>query len=403
MGAASGVRSVDYAAFDRLSLERLQARQTEKWRRHPSDVLPAFIAEMDFELAPPIRDALIDAVRAGETGYAWRSHALSEAFCTFARTRFAWQVDPAGVLLIPDVMVGITEFLRAAGRPGDGVVINPPVYPPFFSHIAEAGLRVVEAPLAKNRKTYELDLGALEDAFRAGARFYLLCNPHNPTGRVFSRNALVSIADLASRYDAIVLADEIHAPLVMPGHQHAPFLSLGEQAAERAIAFVSASKGWNLPGLKCAQAVVASQRMRELVARMPEEMIARVGNLGVIGSTIAYREGVDWLDDLLTILDRNRHLMRDWLEELIPAVDYEMPEGTYLAWLDCRALKLPEEPADFFLKRGKVSLGPGPNFGRQGAGYARVTMATSASILREIVERLADSVGRPRASSQVEA
>jgi cystathionine beta-lyase len=376
------------AEFDGVSLDRLRHRQTEKWRRHPIDVLPAFVAEMDFSLAPPIRDALLEAVRAGDTGYAWRSSDLSRALSDFARSRFGWQVDPQGVLLIPDVMVGITEFLRAAGRPGDQVVINPPVYPPFFSHIAEAGLQVAEAPLAHLGDRYELDLDALGRAFANGARFYLLCNPHNPTGRVFSREELLSVARLASQFEVTVLADEIHAPLVMAGHQHIPFLSLGQVAAERGISFVSASKGWNLPGLKCAQAVVSSDRMQDTLKRLPEEIIARVGNLGVIGSTVAYQDGRAWLDDLLEVIDRNRQFLGDWIAELLPNVRYQMPEGTYLAWLDCRALNLTQEPAEFFLERGKVSLGPGPNFGREGKGYVRITMATSAAILRDIVERM---------------
>ena len=380
------------AGFDDLSLERLHRRQTEKWRRHPSDVLPAFVAEMDFALAPAVREAIVEAVDAGETGYAWRSSELAQALAEFAGRRFDWQIDPAGVLLIPDVMVGITEFLRATARPGDGVVINPPVYPPFFSHIAEAGMQVVEAPLTLGPQGYGLDFDALERAFRGGARFYLLCNPHNPTGRVFSRPDLLRIADLAERYDVMILADEIHAPLVMPGQRHVPFLSLGDRAAERAIAFVSASKGWNIPGLKCAQAVVASDRMHELANRMPEELIARVGNLGIIASRAAYRGAIAWLDGLLPVLDRNRRLMADLLREMLPGVRYFPPQGTYLAWLDCRRLNLPGEPVEVFLERGKVSLGPGPKFGSQGAGYVRVTMATSTGILREIVERMRNSL-----------
>lgn len=375
-------------AFDDLSLDQLRQRETEKWRRHPADVLPAFVAEMDFPLAPPIRECLVQAVRSGVTGYAWASPELSQALAAFARRRFEWKIDPANVVLIPDVMFGVTEFLRAAGKPGDGVVINPPVYPPFFSHIPEAGLRVIEAPLASRPDGYDLDLDAVERAFDQGARFYLFCNPHNPTGRVFSREQLVRIAELAERYDAIVLADEIHAPLVMPGHRHVPFLSIGGSATEHAVALASASKGWNIPGLKCAQLVVGSDRMKAMVSRMPAELVGRVGSFGVLATIAAYRDSVGWLDDLLLVLDRNRHLMASWLEEDMPAIRYHRPQGTYLAWLDCRALPLPSEPVDFFLQHGKVALGPGPMFGRLGSGYVRVTMGTSAGILREIVDRM---------------
>ena len=383
--------SADLQAFDQVSLAELRRRQTEKWRHFPEDVLPAFVAEMDFPLAPSIREALLDAIERGETGYAWRSTNLAQAFAEFAGRRFDWAVDPANVILIPDVMVGVTEFLRAAGRPGDGVVINPPVYPPFFSHIAEAGLRVVEAPLTFGQDGYALDFDSLEHAFVNAGRFYLMSNPHNPTGLVFSRAELQQIVELAERHEVIVIADEIHAPLIMPGSRHTPFLALPE-AASRGIAFVSASKGWNIPGLKCAQAVIASDAMRRLTDRMPEELIARVGILGIVASVAAYRSAETWLDTLLQVIDRNRNLLARLIEERLPSVWYRPPNGTYLAWLDCRRLQLPMEPVDFFLERGRVALGPGPRFGKQGAGFVRITMGTSEAILREIVERMRQAV-----------
>jgi cysteine-S-conjugate beta-lyase len=380
------------AAFDDLSVAELRRRSSEKWRRYPADVLPAFVAEMDFPLAPPIADALIEAARRGDTGYASKSDGLNRALAGFAARRFDWRLVPDDVRLIPDVMVGVTEVLRVAARSRHGVVINPPVYPPFYTHIVEAGCRVVEAPLAIGSDGYQLDLVALERAFQSGARVYLFCNPHNPTGRVFSREELERIAELAQTYDVLVLADEIHAPLALPGARHTPFLSLGPSVAERTIAFVSATKGWNIPGLKCAQAVVASDAMQSLLERLPEELIARVGNLGVIASTVAYRDAESWLDDLLVVIDRNRRLMAELLADRLPEIRYQPPEGTYLAWLDCRALELPKEPVDFFLEQGRVALGPGPKFGTSGTGFVRVTMGTSAGILREIVDRMSIAV-----------
>lgn len=374
--------------FDDVSLTDLRRRQSYKWRAFPSDVLPAFVAEMDFPLAPPVAEALMAAVREGDTGYAWPSADLTQALTDFMRARFRWEVDPSGVVLVPDVMVGVGELLRVASRPGEGVVINTPVYPPFFRHIAAAGCRVVEAPLAYGSRGYELDLGAVERSFAAGASVYLLCNPHNPTGRVFSRAELGRVAELAHRYRVLVIADEIHAPLVLPGAHHIPFLSLGEPATTHGIALLSASKAWNIPGLKCAQAVAASERIRALVGRLSEDLSPRVGNLGVIASAAAYRDGGGWLDDLIQVLDRNRGLMSELLAERLPGVRYLPPEGGYLAWLDCRALGLAEEPVDAFLARGRVALGPGPRFGAQGVGHVRITMATTAAILREIVERM---------------
>ena len=380
-------------AFDEVSLTELRRRASYKWRAFPDDILPAFVAEMDFPLAPPVAAAIVDAVALGDAGYAWPIQELGEALSGFLQARFRWSVDPTDVTLLPDVMVGITEVLRRAVNPSDGVVINTPVYPPFFDHIVEAGCKVVEAPLADGPDGYELDFAILERAFSSG-RVYLLCNPHNPTGRVFSRSDVERIAELAELHDVLVLSDEIHAPLALQGAVHTPFLSLGEYAAKRAVAFISASKAWNIPGLKCAQVVATSDAMRALVGRLPEGMGFRAGNLGVMASIAAYRDGSPWLDELLAVLDRNRQLLGDLLEEHLPAVRYTRPEGTYLAWLDCRGLGLKDEPVDVFRERGRVALGPGPKFGAHGTGHVRVTMGTSAGILRTIVERMRSAVAK---------
>jgi cystathionine beta-lyase len=382
-----------HGSFDKLSLTDLRRRRSHKWQLFPPDVLPAFVAEMDFPLAPSIEAALAEAVARGDTGYAHPTSELGEALAGFARDRFAWEVDPSEVTLIPDVMSGITEFLRAAFKPGDGVVINTPVYPPFFRQIAEAGCSVVEAPLAEGFGGYQLDLDAIERAFKSGARGYLLCNPHNPTGRVFARAELELASALADRYGVKVLADEIHAPLALAGARHTSFLSVGGPAAEMGVVFISASKAWNIPGLKCAQLIVASDAMRSMVQRLPEGLASRTGHLGVIASIAAYREGGPWLDDLLEVIDRNRHLLRELLAKHLPQVRMSPPQGGYLAWLDCRALGLAEEPVDFFLKRGRLALGPGPKFGAQGVGHVRITMATTEEILRDIVERMRSAVG----------
>jgi cystathionine beta-lyase len=381
------------SAFDQLSLTELRRRQSSKWRMFPADVLPAFVAEMDFLLAPPVATALAEAVAIGDTGYAIQTPELGQALSGFARDRFEWDVNPADVTLLPDVMNGVREVLSVALKPGDGVVINTPVYPPFFRYIAQAGCQVVEVPLEEGFGGYQLDLDALERAFKSGARGYLLCNPHNPTGRVFARAELQVVADLAERYGVTVFADEIHAPLVLAGARHTSFLSLGGAAAELGAVFISASKAWNIPGLKCAQVVVASDAMRSVVKRLPEGIASRAGNLGIIASIAAYREGGPWLDELLEVIDRNRHLLRDLLAEQLPPVRMGPPQGGYLAWLDCRGLGLNQEPVDFFLEHARVALGRGPNFGAPGVGHVRITMATTEDILRSIVERMHAAVG----------
>ena len=375
-----------------LSLDELRLRHSYKWRAYPPDALPTFVAEMDVSLAPAISRTLREAVDRGDTGYATPDPALAEALSAFHTDRFGWAPEPKDVLLLPDVMAGICELLRVAVPPGSAVVVNPPVYPPFFSDIGLSGCRVVEAPLARAGSGYALDFDALDSAFAAGAAAYLLCNPHNPTGLVPSAAELGQVAELALRHHVLVLADEIHAPLALPGAHHIPYLSLPEARAN-GVAFTSATKGWNLPGLKCAQAMSASEPMRALLRRLPEDIGFRAGNLGVAASVAAYGESVGWLDGLLSLLDQNRALLADLLARRLPEVGFVWPQATYLAWLDCSRLGLAEDPARVFLRRGRVALRPGPDFGSGGAGWVRATIATSPEIITEIVERMRVSLG----------
>jgi cystathionine beta-lyase len=370
-----------------LPLSELRRRRSYKWRAYPADVIPTFVAEMDVTLAAPVTRALQDAIAAGDTGYALPDPELSEAVSSFHLARFGWQLDPADVRLIPDVMAGVSELLRRAVPPGSGVVVNTPAYPPFFHHIGETRCRVVEAPLARAGAGWALDLDTVEAAFTTGAAVYLLCNPHNPTGLVMTEEELRKIAELAERFRVLVLADEIHAPLTLEGARHVPFLSIPEARA-RGIALVSASKAWNLPGLKCAQLVTAAPALRSLVHRLPEELVYGAGNLGVIASIAAYRDGGPWLDQLLVLVDHNRRLLGDLLADRLPEVGYVPPQGTYLAWLDCTRLELPGEPAKVFLKKGRVALRRGPDFGSIGTGWVRATIATAPAILVQIVERM---------------
>ena len=380
-------------AFADVDLAELRGRWSYKWRRYPADVLPAFVAEMDFAIAEPIRGALAAAVERGDTGYAWPAAELTEALGRFAAARFGWEVAPGDVSLLPDVMAGVTELLRVAVPPGSGVVINTPVYPPFYGHIEEAGCRPVPAPLARDGAGYALDLDAVEAAFAGGARVYLLCNPHNPTGLVLSCDELVRVAELAERHSVLVLSDEIHSPLVLPAAVHVPYLSTGEAARRHGVALVAASKGWNVPGLKCAQLVAQSEPMRELAGRLREDVPFRAGLFGVIAAASAYAGGVPWLDAVCAAIDGKRRLMGELVEEMLPGVRYEPPRGTYLAWLDCSGLDLPGEPVDVFLERGRVALGAGLDFGPEGRGFVRVTLATGDNVLREIADRMRSALG----------
>ena len=380
--------------FDDLTLAELRQRQSLKWRNYPPDVLPLWVAEMDTRPAPAVRAALQAALDLGDTGYPW-GQGYAEAYADAAAAAWGWRPDPTATTLVADVMTGVVEVLRLVTDPGDAVVVVPPVYPPFFSFVRHAGRRVVEAPLGEDDR---LDAAALDRACveaTAGGRraALLLSSPHNPTGTVHTADELAAVAALAERRGVRVVVDEIHAPLTYPGTGpgFTPYLSV--PGAERGFVLFSASKAWNLAGLKAALAV-AGPGARDELAAMPEVVSHGASSLGVIAHTAALRDGQDWLAEHLAGLDAQRRLLATLLAERLPAVGYRLPAATYLAWLDCRPLGLPQEPAPFFLEHARVALGVGPDFGRPGAGHVRLNFATSTAGLTEAVDRMAEAVRR---------
>ncbi|MFJ7045498.1 MalY/PatB family protein [Streptomyces sp. NPDC101112] len=386
-----------------LSLDQLRRRGSMKWRTHAADVLPLWVAEMDVPLASPVADALREAIDAGDTGYP-AGTGFAESLAGFAARRWNWDgvvIDRTAV--IPDVMTGAVQVLRLITEPGDPVVVNSPVYAPFYAFIAHDDRRIVEAPLGRDLR---IDPAALDEAFRrarersgTGRVAYLLSNPHNPTGTVHTREELAAVAESARRHGVRVVADEIHAPLVLPGAEFTPYLSV--PGAEDAFSLMSATKGWNLAGIKAALALAGPEAAGDL-RRIPEEVHHGASYLGVIAHTAAYRQGEAWLDALLAGLDTNRHLLGELVAQHLPGVGYARPEGTYLAWLDCRSLDLaPEEgstdlavvtdlagPARLFLDHARVALSSGHIFGTGGAGHVRLNFATSRAVLTEAVTRM---------------
>jgi cystathionine beta-lyase len=369
-------------------LPELRRRRSAKWRTHPADVLPLTVAEMDFALAPPILDAVRAAVDASDTGYSAAVPQLGQAFAGFADARWDWTVDPEAVTAITDVGVGVVELLRVLVRPGDVVAASPPVYPPFFDWIPEAGARLHEVPLAHTDHGWCLDLEAIEAAFAVHPAVFLLCNPHNPVGRVHTRDELIALVRLARRYGVTIVSDEIHAPVVLPGATFTPILTV-PGAAELAVSVVSASKAFNLAGLKCAAVVTGSPAMAGVVSRFPPDARWRTGHLGVLATIAAFREGGPWLDDLLTTLDARRTQLGDLLRDRLPMVDWHPPQATYLAWLNCTKLGADSEPRDLFLERGRIALEPGPRFGAAGAGFVRLNFGTSAEVLDQATAGMA--------------
>lgn len=370
------------------TLAELSRRKSYKWRYYPADVLPAFVAEMDFTQAEPISEAIRQALAIGDTGYPHVGE-LGEAYAAFAAARLGWTPRTDWIFPVPDVMTGIAEVLGALTPHGSGVVISPPVYGPFFFRLEFAGRKVVQAPLRPAADgSYDLDIDVLDRALaEPGVSSYVLCSPHNPLGKVWTRDELLAIADVCLRHDAVLAVDEIHAPLVLPGMQFVPFGSLEHEMAARAYVFTSASKGWNIAGLKCGVAVAGSQRAAGMLDERWESLLA--SHLGVLATVAAFTEGLDWLDAVNAQIAANqRHLARLLAAEL-PEVGYLPGPASFLAWLDCRKLGLGDDPAAAFLERGKVALTPGTYFGPQGAGYARLNIGTSPELLAEAVRRMA--------------
>jgi cysteine-S-conjugate beta-lyase len=377
--------------FDAITEVVLRRRQSAKWKFFAEDVLPAWVAEMDFPLAEPIRRALHDAVAADDLGYA-DPRGLGDAAVPWTRDSWGWTVQKDDVHVIADVVTGIGEVLRVGTAPGDGVVIEPPVYHPFASTIRQHGRVVVEAPIAVRDGAYAPDLEAIERAYAGGARAHLLCSPHNPSGMVYSTTELTAIAELADHHQVLVISDEIHAPLTLSGATHHPFAGLSAAAARCSIVMTSASKTWNIAGLKAAMMIACGERGRATLAKLPPDTPYHAGHLGVIASRAALGQGQAWRSLVLAILERNRDLLGNLLAEHLPKIRWIPPQAGYLAWLDCRELGLGDDPARAFLQRGRVALSSGPMFGSQGAGFARLNIATSRALLEEAVRRMADSL-----------
>jgi len=371
-------------------LDRLRRRTSEKWGAHPSDVLPMFVAEMDYPLAPAIAEALHAAVELGDTGYVNpRDRGAGEAFAAFARDAWDWSPDPARMGITTDVSVAIVEAVRRLAAPGDGVIITPPVYPPFFDLVPEAGARVVEVPLLDDGAGYALDLDGIDRALAAGARGVLLCNPHNPLGLVHPRSELERLARIVERHGGFVVSDEIHAPLTHPGVAFTPYLSVSDAARAHGIAAESGSKAFNLAGLKAAFLVPESERMAELVRALPEEVTFRTGLFGLMATRAGFAESREWLAGTLAAITANVELLEALLASELPGARLRRPSASYLAWIDLRALGWGDDPAVRILEQARVALSSGPAFGREGRGFVRMNLACAPELVAEAVSRIA--------------
>ncbi|MEM8924889.1 MAG: aminotransferase class I/II-fold pyridoxal phosphate-dependent enzyme [Actinomycetota bacterium] len=378
--------------IDAFTTEQLRGLHGIKWSRDGPDVLPAWVADMDIRPPAPVRAALADLVERSDFGYHRSAfERLPEVFARWQSEHHGWTPDLDGLRVFCDVLHAIDTVLWLHTAPGDGIVLLTPVYPPFLRAVEGADRRLIDVPLDPDG--WRLDADRLAAAVDVTTRAVLLCNPHNPTGRVFDRAELAAIVEVAEANDLLLISDEVWADLLHPGATHVPLASLGPEAADRTVTVSSASKAFNLAGLRCALAHIGPPELASTLDRLPAHLTGAVGIPGAVASMVAWEEGEEWLASLRTHLTARRDQLADRLATDLPGVAMTVPEATYLAWLDFRPLGLGPDPHSVLLERGRVALSPGPDFGRHGHGFARLNFATSAEILDEIVDRVVAGAG----------
>jgi cystathionine beta-lyase len=378
--------------FDQLP-DRRQANRA-KWRTHPEDVLPMFVADMDFVSPEPVRQALTEFVASGVYGYPRfdgkmsDSPPLREVVVERLRRQYGWRVAPEALVFVPGVVTGFNLAAHTCAAPGGELIVQTPIYPPMLETAGHAGLARRDASLARGEDgRYELDWAVFETAFNPATRMFLLCNPHNPTGRVFGRNELEQMAGVCLRHGVTICADEIHAELVYPGRAHVPIASLAPEIEQQTITLIAPSKTFNLAGLQCSIAIIPNPALREAYIHARRGLVTWVNVMGMIAAEAAYRGGDEWLAQLLIYLEGNRDFVTRYVAAELPGVSVAAPEATYLAWLDCRGSGL-SQPCQCFLDLGRVACSDGATFGPGGEGFVRLNFGCPRPMLAEALGRM---------------
>ncbi len=380
--------------FHFVTLEELQTHRSQKWREFPHEILPLPVAEMDFPVAEPIRRTLIEMINKSDLGYLSTVPELGEAFAGFSLRRNGWTSDPTQVRVAADVGVGVVETLRVLTEYGDKIMINSPVYPNFTTWANETRLEIVDVPMTLsetevNGSPWILDWDGIEAAYKSGIKVHLICNPHNPIGRVFTREELQRFVDLAHANNVWIISDEIHSPLTFKEQPFTPLLSLGDDARAVTVTVTAASKGWNIAGLKCAIIVTQDSQMHERLNAIAPATHYRASLLGAFATVAAFKEGEPWLDKLMVQLDSNRKLVSELLAEKLPHAKSTVPHCSYLSWIDFGGYEIGDDPAGYLVENAKVAFSAGVRFGQQFSSYVRLNFATSPDILEEAFNRVA--------------
>ncbi len=382
--------------FDQI----IDRRQTEsvKWRRYDEDVLPLWVADMDFAVPESVTRALARRVAHPIFGYEQPPGGLAAVIQERLARLYGWRVELDDILFLPGVVSGFNLACRAVAAPGDEILVESPVYPPMLAAAENNGCTSRVVPLVKGRLRYGHDFDAFEQAVTGRASLFLLCNPHNPVGRVFERPELECLAELCLRHDVVICSDEIHCDFIYRGQRHVPIASLAPEVGARTITLLAPSKTFNIPGLSCSVAVIQNPDLRARIKRTSAGLLPHVNVLGYTAALAAYRDGQAWLDALLDYLEANRDYVCDYVAAHMPGLTCQRPEGTFLAWLDCREAALPGGPHQFFLERARVALNDGVLFGPGGEGFVRLNFGCPRATLTEALERMQNALRDLRGS-----
>jgi cystathionine beta-lyase len=381
--------------FDELIDRR--GTNSAKWRHYDADVLPMWVADMDFPSAEPIVEALKQRVEHRIFGYPCDLAELDEAVVNWLETRHGWKVKTEDILYVSGVVSGFNLVSQAVTRPGDGVLLQTPAYPPFFGVSGNASLLQQESALVRSQNgLYEIDFDDLEKKITSETRVLMLCNPHNPTGRVFSKQELEKLAEVCLRHNILICSDEIHHDLVYAGSKHIPIASLSPEIARNTVTLLAPSKTFNIAGLEASVIVCTDAELRQKIDGARRGLMSNVNALAQVAALAAYREGAEWLDDVLLYLEGNRDLVYDTVKNEMPGVAMDKPQGTYLAWLDCRGLGLEQAPSEFFLEKARVGLNNGSMFGKEGEGFVRMNFGCPRSLLEDGLSRMINAIAQQR-------
>ena len=367
-----------------------------KWRLYEKDVLPMWVADMDFVSPEPVIRALHKRIEHGIFGYPLGimnpKDGIPELCGTLVdrmENLFKWKIDPEDIILLPGVVPGFNLACQTLAKPSEAVLFQTPVYPPIFNVGETTGIQHQEMELTLNCDgSYYVDWQAFEDSITSETKLFILCNPHNPVGRVFTKNELIHFAEICMKNKVVIISDEIHSDLVFKGHHHIPIASLDSEIAQNTITLIAPSKTYNIAGLQFSVAIIQNPDLREKINKEKDILLHWVNSLGIVAAQAAYQDGQNWLDQVLIYLEDNRDYLHQYIQENLPGIKMALPEGTYLAWLDCREAGIEGNPYQFFLKKGKLAFNDGETFGPGGHGFVRLNFACPRSILTEGLERM---------------